>query len=155
MGSTVAVSSNGRGWSTAVSDGTLSSITLGVGDLEVGTDFYANGLGFVPSAFEGVHHEIGRARFFMLGGIRLGLWPVSSMQSDTGLAFTLGPAPAVHGLVFPSTVAVDAVFERATRFRGSAIADPRPNFWGGYSGYVADPDGHVWELVFDPGVLAP
>lgn len=138
-----------------MSDGRLSSITLGVRDLEVGTDFYSNALGFIASAFEGVDHEIGRARFFMLGGIRLGLWPVSSMQADTGMAFSLDPAPAVYGLVFPSTVAVDAAFGRATRYRGSAMADPRPNFWGGYSGYVADPDGHVWELVFDPGVLVP
>jgi uncharacterized glyoxalase superfamily protein PhnB len=137
-----------------LSEGWLSSITLGVRDLDVGTTFYSDGLGFVASDFEGVDHEIGHARFFLLGGIRLGLWPLSSMRSDTGMEFAAEAAPAVYGLAFPTAEAVNATFGRAVRFGGSANVAPRPNFWGGYSGYVSDPDGHVWELVHDTGVLS-
>lgn len=51
---------------------------------------------------------------------------------------------------FPTAAEVDAAFARALQCGATALKQPQKVFWGGYSGYFADPDGHVWELAMNP-----
>jgi catechol 2,3-dioxygenase-like lactoylglutathione lyase family enzyme len=131
----------------------LTSITLAVRDLPTAQHFYVNGLGFVADDFEGVNHPIGAARFFWFSGMRLGLWPISSMCLDTGASLSLVRSGAVYGLSVSSQKEVSMVVQTAVQMGGTLLVEPRENFWGGFSGYITDPDDHIWEVIFDPGVL--
>lgn len=131
----------------------LTSITLAVRDLPTAQHFYVNGLGFVADDFEGVNHPIGAARFFWFSGMRLGLWPISSMCVDTGASLSLVRSGAVYGLSVSSQKEVSTVVQTAVQMGGTLLVEPRENFWGGFSGYITDPDDHIWEVIFDPGVL--
>lgn len=130
-----------------------TSITLGVLDLGVASDFYVYGMGFVRSEFHGVEHPLGLAHFFLFDDLRLGLWPLSSMSIDTGQELDSALGSTVLGLSVASRADVHTTFERALARGGSPLAAPRSNFWGGFSAYITDPDSHIWEIVFDPGVL--
>jgi catechol 2,3-dioxygenase-like lactoylglutathione lyase family enzyme len=131
----------------------LTSVTLGVADLGRATAFYVNGLAFTPGGFRGVDHEIGEGRFFHFGEMRLTLWPLASMRADTGLAVDASAGAVVLGCSLASGDQVDERVRACTNAGGRIAVRPRTNFWGGYSGYVHDPDGHLWELSYDPGVL--
>jgi uncharacterized glyoxalase superfamily protein PhnB len=84
-------------------------------------------------------------------GLRLALWPRKSIAHDTGLA--VSPAcptemPLGHNVASRSDV--DEIMARA-HSAGAVIAKPaHDTFWGGYSGYFQDPDGHLWEVVWNP-----
>lgn len=133
----------------------VSVITVGVADLEAAVRFYRDGLGLPTEGIIGTEFEHGAVAFFDLqGGLKLALWPRSSIAHDTGLApapqsptgFTLG-----HNV--SSRAEVDAVMQQA-QAAGAAIVKPaHPTFWGGYSGYFQDPDGHLWEIVWNPQLL--
>ncbi len=131
----------------------LTSVTLGVADLGLATRFYVEGLAFTLEAFRGVDHEIGEGRFFHFGDMRLTLWLLTSMESDTGLALETRASATVLGCSLASQEAVDERVRACAHVDGRVVVEPRLNFWGGYSGYVEDPDGHLWELSYDPGVL--
>ena len=135
----------------------LSVLTLGVDDLARAVSFYRDGLGWPTEGIVGEEFEHGAVAFFDLaGGLRLALWPRASIAHDTGLppsapcatAFTLG-----HNV--GSEAEVDAVMARVKR-AGAAIVKPaQKTFWGGYAGYFQDPDGHLWEVVWNPAWAAP
>lgn len=130
----------------------ISVLTLGVADLERSVAFYRDGLGLATEGIVGKEFEYGAVAFFNLqGGLKLALWPRKSIAHDTGLpagtpsavAFTIG-----HNV--NSIEEVDAVMELARR-AGAAIVKPAATtFYGGYAGYFQDPDGHLWEAVFNP-----
>lgn len=130
----------------------ITVITLGVDDLERALRFYRDGLGFPTDGIVGTEFEHGAVAFFDLhAGLKLALWPRASIAHDTGLArgrasateFTLG-----HNLA--SRAEVDAVMAQAAA-AGAAIVKPAGDtFWGGYAGYFQDPDGHLWEVVWNP-----
>lgn len=134
----------------------LTVITLGVDDLDRAVAFYRDGLGLPTQGVIGREFPNGAVAFFKLhGGLRLALWPRTSLAADTGLP--LAPAAATEVLLahnVESEAEVRAVMEEA-RAAGATIVKPaQTTFWGGYAGYFQDPDGHLWEVVFNPGLDA-
>ncbi len=127
-------------------------ITLGVGDLEKSLAFYRDGLGLSTEGIVGTEFEDGAVVFFNLnGGLILALYPRASLAKD-GKVSVGPPSPAEFsiGHNVNSKQEVDAIIQQAER-AGARITDPpHDRFWGGYSGYFADPDGHLWEIAWAP-----
>lgn len=133
----------------------LSVITLGVDDLDAAVRFYRDGLGLTTEGIIGTEFEHGAVAFFDLqGGLKLALWPRASIAHDTGIAPTAqSPTGFTLGHNVSSPAEVDAVMQQA-QAAGAIIGKPaQPTFWGGYSGYFQDPDGHLWEVVWNPQLL--
>jgi catechol 2,3-dioxygenase-like lactoylglutathione lyase family enzyme len=130
----------------------ITVITIGVDDLEKSLHFYRDGLGFSTKGIIGKKFEYGAVVFIQLQeGLRLALWPRKSISHDSGLPIT--PASSTEftlGHNVGSKAEVDAVMAQA-KSAGAVIIKPAHNtFWGGYSGYFQDPDGHLWEVVWNP-----
>jgi len=123
----------------------ISMITLGVDDIDRAVRFYRDGLGFP------VHDVTPEVAFFKLNGSWLGLYGRRALAEDATVAaegsgfngFSL--AHNVH-----SEKEVDEVFQQAIDAGASAVKPPQKVFWGGYSGYFSDPDGHLWEVAHNP-----
>ncbi len=130
----------------------VSFITLGVEDLERALRFYREGLGLPTAGIVGQEFEHGAVVFFDLQpGLKLALWPRKSLSHDTGVALG-NPNPTDFALAHnvSTRTEVDAVLEQA-RSAGAAIVKPaQDTFWGGYAGYFQDPDGHLWEVAWNP-----
>ena len=130
----------------------LTVITLGVDDLERALAFYRDGLGLHTDGIVGKEFDHGAVVFFDLqAGLKLALWPRQSLAHDTGLPRSRRAAPAVSlGHNVGSRIEADAVMAQAAA-AGAAIVKPAGDtFWGGYAGYFQDPDGHLWEVVWNP-----
>jgi catechol 2,3-dioxygenase-like lactoylglutathione lyase family enzyme len=130
----------------------ITLVTLGVDDLERSVRFYRDGLGWPTEGIVGKQFEHGAVAFFELeGGLRLALWPRKSIAHDSGLAAGKGSATdftLAHNV--GSKAEVDTVMAQA-RQAGATIAKPaQDTFWGGYAGYFQDPDGHLWEVAWNP-----
>jgi catechol 2,3-dioxygenase-like lactoylglutathione lyase family enzyme len=130
----------------------INVITLGVGDLERALAFYRDGLGLPTQGIVGTEFEDGAVIFFNMNeDLILALYPRSALAKDAGV--TVGPpSPAEFsiGHMVKSKRDVDALMEQAER-AGAKITDPaRDRFWGGYSGYFQDLDGHLWEIAWNP-----
>ena len=127
-------------------------ITLGVDDLERSLRFYRDGLGLATAGVVGTEFEHGAVAIFELqAGLTLALFPRDSLARDAGVAVTV---PGATDFALAHNVAtrdeVDAVLDQARR-AGAAITSPaQDRFWGGYSGYFQDPDGHLWEVAWNP-----
>lgn len=130
----------------------ITVITLGVNDLEASLRFYHEGLGFPTEGIIGEEFEYGAVVFIQLQpGLRLALWPRKSISRDTGLV--LGPASPTEmtlGHNVASKAEVDAVMTTASAAGAVIVKPAHDTFWGGYSGYFQDPDGHLWEVVWNP-----
>jgi len=152
----------------------ISLITLGVADLERSLRFYRDGLG-LPTTWDGSKGVV----FFQTRGAAVSLFPLKELAKDIGPAFELAlvdqqaiaaearPAkgePRFSGITLAHNVReradVDRVLAEAEA-AGAAIVKPaHDTFWGGYAGYFADPDGHLWEVAWgafpfrDDGSLA-
>lgn len=130
----------------------ISLVTLGVDDLERSVAFYRDGLGFPTRGIVGTGFEHGAVAFFELeSGLKLALWPRTSLAADSGLP--AGPREPTgfslaHNVASPSEV--DAVMAHAERAGARVVKPARKAFWGGYAGYFQDPDGHLWEVAFNP-----
>lgn len=122
----------------------VTLITLGVADLNRARAFYA-ALGWRPTASpEGV-------TFYQMHGAVLGLFGLSDLAADQGrLRAALGTGAMTLAQNFVTEVEVDAAYALALDAGAVALKRPEKVFWGGYSGYFADPDGHVWELAMNP-----
>lgn len=133
-------------------DPRITVITLGVDNLERSVRFYRDGLGFRTEGVVGTGFEHGAVAFFDLeGGLRLALWPRESLAHDTGLPRSpVSPTEMSLGHNVGSSEEVDATVERAASAGAAVIKEPRQTSWGGYAGYFADPDGHLWEVVWNP-----
>jgi catechol 2,3-dioxygenase-like lactoylglutathione lyase family enzyme len=133
----------------------LTVLTLGVDDLERSVAFYRDGLGWPTAGIIGSEFEDGAVCFFDLAlGLKLALWPRTSLAKDAGV--TADPPARTElslGHNVRSATEVDVAYERALAAGATAVRPPHATFWGGYSAYVADPDGHLWELVFNPDLL--
>lgn len=133
----------------------ISVITLGVDDLDRALRFYRDGLGLHTEGIVGREFEHGAVAFFDLqAGLRLALWPRLSLAHDTGIAPTAPCATEISlGHNLGSKAEVDATMVQA-QAAGAVIVKPaRDTFWGGYAGYFQDPDGHLWEVVWNPQYL--
>jgi len=133
----------------------VSFITLGVGDLERALRFYRDGLGLPTRGIVGQEFEHGAVVFFDLQpGLRLALWPRASLAHDSGLpAGQASPADFALAHNVSSRAEVDAVMEQARAAGGAVVKPAQDTFWGGYAGYFQDPDGHLWEVAWNPQAL--
>ena len=123
----------------------VTLITLGVADLAESRAFYAR-LGWVE------HRESQPSiAFFQLNGLALGLFGRDHIAEDQGRAgAALGTGAMTLAQNFATEIEVDAAFAAALAAGATALKVPEKVFWGGYSGYWADPDGHVWEMAMNP-----
>jgi predicted lactoylglutathione lyase len=123
----------------------LSLVTLGVSDLARSIAFY-EALGWQRS--NASQDEIA---FFRLGGVVLGLYGVDALAIDANQAPRSGGFRGVTvGINALSTAAVDRMYAEFVAAGAEAVKEPVATDWGGYSGYIADPDGHLWELAYNP-----
>lgn len=132
----------------------VSVLTLAVEDLERAVRFYRDGLGFPTEGIVGTEFEHGAVAFFDLeSGLKLALWPRASLLHDSGLPST-PPCPSEFtlGHNVNSKEEVDAVMAQALAAGAAILKAAQPTFWGGYAGYFQDPDGHVWEAVWNPAL---
>lgn len=123
----------------------LSLVTLGVRDLSVSRAFYSR-LGWKESP-----PSNDSVAFFQCGGMVFGLWSRESLAEDAGLEAGNGFANVTLAQNVRSRKAVDQTLEQA-KHAGATILKPGSEaFWGGYTGYFADPDGFAWEVAWNPG----
>ena len=122
----------------------VTLITLGVADLAAAKAFYAR-LGWVEhGAQEGV-------AFYRMQGSALALFGRAELAADQGrVGASLGTGAMTLAQNFASEAEVDAAWSVALAAGATALKAPEKVFWGGYSCYWADPDGHVWELAYNP-----
>lgn len=126
-------------------DRRISLITLGVSDVQRSTAFYEK-LGWTRSS---ASQEA--VTFIQLKGTVLALFSRSALAADAGVEDTV---PGFSGVTLAHNVSspagVDAVIRYAVSCGARLVKPPETVFWGGYSGYVADPDGHLWEIAHNP-----
>lgn len=123
----------------------ISLITLGVADVARSTDFYER-LGWSKSSASNEN-----VTFIQLKGIVLGLFSRSHLAQDATVEDTPPGFPGVTlAYNVTSEIGVDAVVKFAVSCGATLVKAPEKVFWGGYSGYVADPDGHLWEIAHNP-----
>lgn len=122
----------------------VTLITLGVADLDVARAFYAR-LGWVQAdGAPGVS-------FFQMQGQVLGLFGQGDLAKDQGRAgVALGTGAITLAQNFADEAGVDAAYAGALAAGAAGLKPPEKVFWGGYSGYWADLDGHVWEVAMNP-----
>ena len=135
----------------------ITLLTLAVDDLERAVAFYRDGLGLATEGIVGTQFEHGAVAFFELGsGLKLALWPRRSLAADSGLP--LQPASATQFSIGHNVASEDdvrAVMRQAEQAGARIVKAAQPTFYGGYAGYFQDPDGHLWEVAFNPGFALP
>ena len=123
----------------------ISLVTLGVCDLARSKAFYAR-LGWHGQ-------EVEETMFLQAGGQALVLWDREKLAADCGLPG--GPAPGFGGIVLAhnvrSSAEVDEIVRTAQDAGATVTRAPAPTFYGGYAGVFTDPDGHAWEIAWNPG----
>ncbi len=123
----------------------ISMITLGVDDLPRAIAFYEKGLGFPRM------ESPPQVAFFTLNGTWLGLYGREALAKDAAVPFaaaTFNSFALAHNLA--TELEVDEVFAQAVKAGATPVKQPQKVFWGGYSGYFKDPDGHLWEIAHNP-----
>ncbi|HWA62577.1 MAG TPA: VOC family protein [Caulobacteraceae bacterium] len=125
----------------------LSLITLGVEDIERSVRFYRDGLGFPTHNYKSGDDMV----MFALEGTWLGLFPRKELAEDAQVS---GDGSGFRGVSIsrnePSPEEVDRTWAEAIAAGATPVKTPRKVSWGGYSGYFADPDGHLWEVAHNP-----
>jgi catechol 2,3-dioxygenase-like lactoylglutathione lyase family enzyme len=131
----------------------ISLVTLGVDDLPRAVAFYRDGLGFSTKGIVGAEIENGAVAFFTLeSGLKLALWPRTSLAADSGLPVQASSATEfslAHNV--DSQQDVDAVMRQVEGAGATIVKAAQATAYGGYAGYFQDPDGHLWEVAFNPG----
>jgi uncharacterized protein len=130
----------------------ITVITLGVDDLVRSLEFYHDGLGLPTEGIVGKEFEHGAVAFFDLqASLKLAIWNRKDIAHEANVSQTKSsPTEFTLGHNVGSKEEVDRVMEQAKK-AGAVITDPAHNtFWGGYSGHFQDPDGHLWEIVWNP-----
>ena len=133
----------------------ISVLTIAVADLERSLAFYRDGLGLPTEGIVGREYEHGAVAFFRLaGGLMLAIWKQDDLAHDTGLPKApLSPTAFSIGHNVSSRVEVDAVMTDAAKAGAEIVKTAQDTFYGGYAGYFRDPDGHLWEIVWNPAAL--
>ena len=124
----------------------ISIVTLGVSDLARAKKFYEEGMGLEPRPES--QDEI---TFYDMSGAWLSLYPKDKLAEDVTVS---AEGSGFSGVTIahnePDKEGVDRVIEMARKAGATVIKEPQDVFWGGYSGYFEDPDGHLWEIAFNP-----
>jgi catechol 2,3-dioxygenase-like lactoylglutathione lyase family enzyme len=122
----------------------ISVITLGIADLARSKRFYVDGFGWTP-VFE--NEEIA---FYQMNGLVLGTWLGKALEADANRAAAAGPSAFALAHNVRSEAEVQPLIDRLAAHGGTELrrADAPPH--GGFRGYVADPDGHAWEIAHNP-----
>ncbi|MGQ0549085.1 MAG: VOC family protein [Armatimonadota bacterium] len=130
----------------------IKVLTLSVSDLGKSLAFYRDGMGLPTQGIIGTEFEDGAVVFFnMNDDLILALYPRASLSKDAKVSVSL-PSPVEFsiGHIVRSKHEVDTVMKQAEK-AGAKITDPaHDRFWGGYSGYFQDLDGHLWEIAWNP-----
>lgn len=124
----------------------ISFITLGVSNIQMSVEFYQDGLGFPLSS--GSKDDIA---FFKTGGVVLALYPLDKLAEDCQVP---ADGSGFRGVTLAHNVRrreeVSEVLALAAAAGGTITKSAQDVFWGGHSGYFSDPDGHLWEVVWNP-----
>ena len=124
----------------------INFVTLGVADVARSRAFYER-LGLKPSTAGNAS-----VAFFEVSGVVLSLFGHDSLAEDAGVETS--PPPEFRGVSLAwnaaSEIEADHIFTHAVSCGATPVKTPHKVFWGGYSGYFADPDGHLWEVAFNP-----
>ena len=133
----------------------ITLITLGVDDLEKSMRFYRDGLGLETDGIVGEEFENGAVAFFDLEkGLKLALWPRKSLAADSGLKVTpSSPTDFALAHNVSSKSDVDVVMKQAAKAGATIVKGATDTFYGGYAGYFQDPDGHLWEVAWNPNLM--
>lgn len=123
----------------------ISLVTLGVADLERSVRFYEDVVGWTAA------QKLPEVAFFDLNGVVLSLFPHAELAEDMGSAAAEASSYGGFALAHNarSREEVDAIFSTLRKGGATIVKEPEDVFWGGYSGYFADPDGHRWEVAFN------
>jgi uncharacterized protein len=133
----------------------ITVLTIGVDNLENSYKFYHDGLGLASKGIVGKEFENGAIAFFeMENGITLALYARKHLALDAGIPVS-APSPTEFsiGHNVKSKAEVDALMELAKKAGAKITEHAKERFWGGYSGYFQDPDGHLWEVVYNPNMI--
>ena len=124
----------------------LNYVTIAVQDFNKSLTFYKDGLGWKP--FQIVE---GTIAFFGVGGLIFSICSRKELSDDVQVELTTKP---YLGVTFsqnvPSKEAVDEVFATIRQANGTIVKEPHATSWGGYNGYFSDPEGHLWEIAYNP-----
>ena len=123
----------------------VSLVTLGVADLARSRSFYEGGLGWRP------HFASDEVIFFQMNGFVLALWPLKDLIADAQILGSPGAGNVALAYNVRAREEVDAVLAEALTAGAKILRAAQDASWGGYSGYFADPDGHPWEVAWNPG----
>ena len=130
----------------------IKVITLAVADLERSLTFYRDGMGLPTEGIIGTEFEAGAVVFFTINDdLILALYPRRALAKDAKVA--VSPPSATEfalGHNVRSKQDVDTVMQQAKHAGANITDSARDRFWGGYSGYFQDPDGHLWEVAWNP-----
>jgi hypothetical protein len=138
----------------------IQVITLAVRDLDRALNFYREGLGLdSPGVVATELHDDQSgadgaiAAFTLDGGLILSLYPRSDLAKDAGVPYS-SPKTGEFSLghIVADRADVDAVLNQAQSAGGTVLGQPRDRPWGIYSGYFRDPDGHLWEIIWNPAL---
>ena len=129
----------------------ISVLTIGVADLDRSLQFYRDGLGLPTEGIVGREFKHGAVAFFELsGGLKLAIWAQDDIAHDTGLSKT--PASSTSFTIGHNVEHrddVDQVMDEAARAGAEIVKPAQDTFYGGYAGYFRDPNGHLWEDVWN------
>lgn len=133
----------------------ISVLTLGVADLERSLHFYRDGLDLPTDGIVGREFEHGAVAFFDLSdGLKLALWSQDDISHDTGLPKQpVSPTAVTIGHNVRLREEVDEIINKALQAGAKGVKPAQDTFYGGYAGYFSDPDGHLWEVVWNPQML--
>ena len=124
----------------------MTIIGLGVKDLKTSTDFYVNSFGWelMPDSNAGIS-------FFKLNGVLLSLYPREKLAEDAGVS-SVGSGFNAFTVAYNtrSREEVDDLIAELEKKGVPIVKRPQDVFWGGYSSYIADPDGNLWEIAYNP-----
>ena len=135
-------------------------VTLAVADLDRALRFYRDGMGFPTEGLIGAEVQgdedtpDGTTAVFQLdGGLMLSVYPRSELAKDAGLTLTdAKPGEFSIGHVVATRAEVDEVIAQAEAAGAAVTGPPHDRPWGIYSGYFHDPDGHLWEIIWNPAL---
>jgi uncharacterized glyoxalase superfamily protein PhnB len=133
----------------------ITLLTIGVDDLERSLNFYMNGLGLPSQGIVGREFEHGAVAFFDLqAGLKLAIFSRENLAHDAGVRKMPPSATEFSiGHNVRSEQEVDAVMKQAETAGATIVKPAQKTFWGGYAGHFMDPDGHLWEVAFNPAFV--